>query len=583
MTQLSVPPITFPLLPAPREQRFSAQRVTGREPSVWIGADMPWLQGYALTVHENGTVAINAADAAGAFYAKQTLTQLERLCDGQLPVGQVRDWPDLRIRGVMLDISRDKVPTFETLLAIVDRLAEWKVNHLELYAEHTFAYPGHEVVWHEAGAMTAEEIEQLDDYCAARHIELVPNQNCLGHMARWLKHPPYTGLAMAPEGYVMLGLQRPPSTIEPTNPASLALVRGLLGELVPHFHHTRFVNVGLDEPWEMPADRIDDYLEWVRTLRALPEIDGLELLVWGDILAGEPERIRALPDGVTVCEWGYDAGHPFEARARVYEQCGRPFWTAPGTSSWLTILGRITNVRANCAEAVDAAVAHGGAGMLNTDWGDQGHLQYLPISEPGLAYGAAVAWCAQANRDLDLGTVLSAHCYGDRTGELAAALLALGDAYLALTPQIGNVASLVLHLYWPQLRIGRPPLEGVTADEYTAVEAVLAQAFAALERARPSRADGALVLDELRNAIELVAILCSDARARLRGDGALASIPAAERELLADRLRPVIKEHERLWLARNRPGGLRESRAWLEHLLQCYETGTTDRTWGGPE
>ena len=239
-------------------------------------------------------------------------------------------------------------------------------------------------------------------------------------------------------------------------------------------------------------------------------------------------------------------------------------------------------MRANCAEAVDAAVAHGGIGMLNTDWGDQGHLQYLPISEPGLAYGAAVAWSAPTNRDIDLGPALSAHCYGDPTGQLAEALLALGDAYLALTPQIGNVASLVLHLYWPQLRIGRPPLEGGTADEYAAVEAVLAQAFAALERARPSRADGALVLDELRNAIELVAILCSDARARLRGDGALASIPAADRELLADRLRPVIKEHERLWLARNRPGGLRESRAWLEHLLQCYETGETERTWGGP-
>ena len=44
-----------------------------------------------------------------------------------------------------------------------------------------------------------------------------------------------------------------------------------------------------------------------------------------------------------------------------------------------------------------------------------GHLQYLPISEPGLAYGAAVSWCLETNRDLDLGAALDLHCYDDRT------------------------------------------------------------------------------------------------------------------------------------------------------------------------
>ena len=57
--------------------------------------------------------------------------------------------------------------------------------------------------------------------------------------------------------------------------------------------------------------------------------------------------------------------------------------------------------------ASDAAAAHGGAGLLNTDWGDQGHLQYLPVSEPGFAYGAAMAWCRETNRDLDLAAVLN--------------------------------------------------------------------------------------------------------------------------------------------------------------------------------
>ncbi len=565
------------LLPIPRHVDVGARTVVAREPTVHLGASGLPAEGYAITITDDA-VTVDAADDAAAFYARATLAQLARLHDGELPVGEIRDWPDLPVRAVMLDIARDKVPTMATLLALVDRLATWKINQIQLYSEHTFAYRDHEVVWRDASPMTAEEIRTLDAYCAERHVELVPNQNCLGHMGRWLQHDEYRHLAMAPTPDQP---DRAPTTIEPTNPASLALVRDLLAELLPNFSRQRFVNVGLDEPWELPAERIDDYLEWVRVLRALPELDGREMLIWGDILAGEPDRIQALPDGVTVCEWGYDAGYPFESRAATYDQCGKPFWTAPGTSSWLTILGRVTNMRSTCQEAVDATIGHGGGGALNTDWGDNGHLQYLPISEPGLAYGAAVSWCAARNHDLDLGAALSAHCYDDPTGVVGETLVALGDAYLGITPQMMNVSALVLPLYWPQLTAGRWPLKGARADEYEAVDAQLALCRDALTRAQPRRADRALVLDELRNGIALVSLLARDGRARVEGDGALASIPSAQRSRFADELRPVIAEHERLWLARNRSGGLRDSLAWLENLLHCYETGEVDFTWNG--
>lgn len=566
------------LLPIPRHVELGARTVAVSEPRVQLGASQLPPEGYVITIDADGSVMIEAADPAGLFYARATLTQLERLHDGVLPVGEVRDWPDLPVRAVMLDIARDKVPTMATLFALIDRLAEWKVNQIQLYSEHTFAYRAHEVVWRDASPMTAEEIRAVDEYCRERHIELVPNQNCLGHMGRWLAHDEYRQLAMAPSADQP---DRAPTTIEPTNPESLALVRGLLGELLPNFSHERFVNVGLDEPWELPPERIDDYLEWVRVLRALPELDGREMLIWSDVLGGEPEHIRALPDGVTVCEWFYDAGHAFDARAATYAECDTPFWTAPGTSSWLTILGRVSNMRANHLEAVDATIAHGGRGVLNTDWGDNGHLQYLPISEPGLAYGAAVAWCATTNRDLDLGAALSVHCYDDPSGALGETIVTLGDMYLGITPQMINVSALALPLYWPQLVAGRWPLKHAVADEYEAVTAELAVSRDALGRARPRRADGALVLEELHNAIALVSILARDGRARVEGDGSLASVPAVERARLADDLRPVIAEHERLWLARNRPGGLSDSLAWLDHLRGCYESGGADFTWNG--
>ena len=153
----------------------------------------------------------------------------------------------------------------------------------------------------------------------------------------------------------------------------------------------------------------------------------------------------------------------------------------------------------------------------------------------------------------------------------------LGDAHRELTPQVGNVASSVLHLYYPQLQLGRGPLAGVQAAEYAAIEATLDDVDARLDLARPGRADGALVIAELRNTIALVRVLCRDARARLAGDGSLASVPERRRQALARDLDAVIAAHETLWHARNRPGGFVDSVAHLTRLRRAYETGAVWR------
>jgi hypothetical protein len=565
-------PATEPvLLPQPRKLALSDQTVDDREPTVSRDRTMR-PESYRLRIGSQ-MVDLTAADDAGEAYGRATLAQLARVYDNRLPIGAIDDWPDLSVRAVMLDISRDKVPTIATLKTLIDRLAGWKINQVQLYTEHTFAFRDHEEVWRDASPLTADEIRGLDRYCSERHVELVPNQNCLGHAERWLQHDRYRHLALAPEGFFAFGEQRSPSTLDPRNPEALELARSWLAELLPNFTSRR-VHVGLDEPWELRADQIDDYLAWVSQLRALHEVDGRELLMWGDILGARPELVGRLPDGVTICEWGYDADFDFASRAAVLADAGRPFWLCPGTSSWLTVLGRFTNMVGNCSAAVDAAIAHGGAGVLNTDWGDRGHLQYLPVSEPGFAYGAAVSWCIDTNRDLDVATALDVHCYDDEAGELGTALVRLGDSHLELTPQIGNVASSVIHLYFPQLQIGRGPLKGARASEYEAIQATLDDVGTHLDRARPGRADGALVIAELRNAIALVQILCRDGRARVAGDGSLASIPEATRLALASELDEVIAAHDTLWHARNRPGGFADSVANLTRLRRAYESGS---------
>ncbi|HEY1832009.1 MAG TPA: family 20 glycosylhydrolase [Acidimicrobiales bacterium] len=572
-------PRAIVLLPMPRQVELTGEVVPFRPAVHRIDQALP-AQGYVLEIGADG-VAISGADQAALFYGETTLNQLAAVEAGSLPAGVIRDHPDQLVRGVMLDISRDKVPTMATLRALIDRLAAMKVNHFELYSEHTFAYQHHGDVHGAASPLSAAEISELATYCAERHIELTPNQNCLGHMNRWLAHDRYRPLAICPDGFTdPFGMKRQPMTIEPTNPDSLTLVRQLLAELLPLFSSRR-VHVGLDEAWELPHRRIDDFMAWVRTLRALPELEGREMLMWGDMLLGHPDSLRDLPEGVTICEWGYDEDHPYEERCAALAAAGVPFWVAPGTSSWTSVLGRLTNMAHTCASAARAGLAHGAVGYLNTDWGDQGHLQQAIVSDPGFAYGAAVSWCLETNESINLAAALSAHVFDDPSGGLAAALLRLGDLHRLVTPQFPNMSAVVSNLYYPQLPVGRSLTEGLTLDELDAVDDSLDQARDDAERSASHRSDADQLGAEVRFSIDLVSLLVRDARARMQTDGHIGSVPETVRLELASELGALIERYRTLWLARNRPGGLSDSLSWLENLRSAYETGRPDPTWGG--
>ena len=164
--------------------------------------------------------------------------------------------------------------------------------------------------------------------------------------------------------------------------------------------------------------------------------------MWGDILGGDPDRIAALPDGVTVCEWGYDAGHPFDVRAAAtyadarYARSG----SRPGTSSWLTILGRTTNMRAQQRRGRRRRGSRTAAAGSSTPTGaTRATCSTCRSASPGLAYGAAVAWCVDSNRDLDLGAALvHALLRRSRPASSAQTLVELGDLYLDAHPADGE-------------------------------------------------------------------------------------------------------------------------------------------------
>ena len=511
-------------------------------------------QGYRLRISDDG-VSITAPDDAGAFYAKMTVRQIARQCGDTLPACEIEDRPDFQARGVLLYISGRKVPKMETLYALVDEFAEWKINHLELGIEHTFAYRNHRDVWEHASPMTHEEIRALDAYCRERFIELVPHQQSFGHLQRWLELPRYRDLAEDPDH---------PFSLCPTDPRSIALLEELYAELLPCFTSRKF-NVCCDEVIlgvrsKAECDRVGKgrvYLDFLRKVHDLVKRHGRTMHFWADIILHHPELVGEIPRDAVALVWGYASDAPFNRDCPILAKAGLPFYVCPGTSSWNSLIGMTDNCLANLRLASHCGRKHGAIGYLNTDWGDNGHLQHLPVSYLGFAAGAALGWCYDANRTETFIDALNVHVFRDRAGVMGKVVYDLGNTYLLDGWHVTNGTAEFLLVYAVP---NDDVFQMVTTERLQAVREHVREVMSRLDGARMDRPDAELVKAEIANNARMVLFGCERGLAIQSGK----LTDAATRGALSADIQSIIDEHRRLWLARNREGGLSETTKILE-------------------
>lgn len=541
-------------------------------------------EAYRLSIGQD--IRITASTHAGLRLGAHTLVQIARLHPDALPKLEIDDAPSFAHRGVMLDVSRDRVPTMAHLKHTVDLLAGLKINQLQLYTEHTFAYAGHEAAWRDSSPITPAEARELDAYCSARGVELVPNQNCFGHLAHWLKLPRYLHLAeIEGDGSWMFLFfeRRGPFSLCPTNPESERFVDDLLSQLVPNFGSS-MVNIGCDETFDvghgrskawvearaaerggtdMAKDRarVELYFEFVSKIAAVCRRLGRRPMMWGDIAVSHPERLNLMPDGMIGLAWWYEPTDRFTAWVESLREHGHEAWVCPGTSSWRSFTGRTHERRGNIADAAEQGLKSGATGLLTCDWGDLGHRQQWPVSVIGLAHGAHAAWNAEKSRGFDA-RAASVHALGDASMRVGPWLEALGDADRAIREGHGltNATALFNDLHPPVPALVEPGKRAIGAalEEWLPVRETLES----LRSSMPGVSDP-LMDRELRHTLR-VATFAADHAIGHRRPGGLA---AAERGRLRDELTQILAEHEELWMTRSRPGGLAHSSGFYRTVL----------------
>ncbi len=533
-------------------------------------------EGYRLAICD-GSILIEAATDNGFFLANQTLLQLKLLSPASCPSLLIDDEPVLGVRGYMLDISRCKVPKMEQLFRLVDLLALFKFNQLQLYTEHTFAYSRHREVWSDATPMTPNEVKQLKVYCSERFIELVPNQNAFGHMERWLKHESYKDLAESPDGFhhPITGW-RPSGTVLYPDDKAIKLIDGLLDELLPCFD-SDWVHLGCDEPWELGQGRSSEkaeevgrhqiFKEYVTELHALLAKRDKQMLFWSDELRENPRRIDEFPENAIPVVWGYESDHPFDEECCVYAELDRPFMIAPGDSSWNSFSGRIDNARSNIKRAAMSARRNGALGMLLTSWGDNGHQQVWPAQLSGLTIFSVASWNPDKLDELNVSEALNCFIFADQKGGLGAFWEALAkiDSHIPVRINPANSSFPYDALYQPSQKVHHA-FNGFSHDCLFKALDLLDHCQKLLSRAKPSCDDAGWLIDESQLAFDQTYAGLKRAEAILKGNMSLLDNIDCD---------SIIHRFERTWLLRNRRGGLAES---LERMKHCPNGSPPVRT-----
>jgi len=533
---------------------------------------------YRLEIRSGGVI-LSAPTTNGLRHGLQTFCQLVTP-SGRVPAVDILDQPDFRDRGIMLDVSRGKVPTRETLEDLVDLCSRLRLNVLMLYVEHTFDFKRHPEIGKGASPLDAETMLALDVYAADRGVELIPCLQSLGHMERVLEIDRYASLAESDRLW----------SLSPSNPGTYALLEDLYDEFLPLFRSKRF-NANCDEPFDLGRGQSAKrsprktpgrlFADHVQKLDQLSSQHGKQLMVWADFAHGHPDELARINRSVVLIDWWYEESFDADRLGKLRRK-GFEVWASPGTSTWNCLFPRVANSMGNIARWSAAGKKHGATGLLNTDWGDFGHYNALGVSLHSYAWGAQHGWSG----DTEITTfdrAFGRHVFAENDGKIGALYRKLGAIHEVGFPVANGSAP--QYLYFDALgpsfflqHCKRSALESSLRKLEPILRSIRSSAFegAGNDFIGLARQEIAWAADATRLALEkgIAAGEYNDWRAT---PGSLKSAArrrlALRLEALADEQAEQLRRLQTLWLARSEVSDFESTRKRVRRSIAGLRSG----------
>jgi hypothetical protein len=264
---------------------------------------------------------------------------------------------------------------------------------------------------------------------------------------------------------------------------------------------------------------------------------------------------------MVLLNWEYEQDGTNICRTREIAEAGMPLMVCPGTSGWLTHGSRLKSSIGNVSNFAARGRKHKAEGLLNTDWGDQGHRNFLGVSLHGFAHGAAHAWNGKGVDDARFTENFCYHVFGERTKRMAEAMRLLGNTYITCGCPSRNESLLYHALVEPLLHAKPPTRSPIEMMSETGLQEILDQLSDAKLWPAVSKSMGdfeRLALRELKLAARMDCLASRRAlTAKALRSGKTVRSTGLRR--LSRQMHNMAEDFRKLWLSRNKVSRLQDN------------------------
>lgn len=198
----------------------------------------------------------------------------------------------------------------EYLPQLLADLASQRINAVLVEYEDIFPFQSIDIAFDPRVTWTPEVLISFQAGAKQYGIEVIPLQQCLGHLEYVFRWKQYHKFALD-RSY--------PSTLDINNPKAKALIFAMLDEVIAAHPESRYIHVGMDEAHALVAhaqangqDVVALFFDWLDELCTLCERHGKAPLIWSDMLEDHisPQSLKLFAkfkNRVVLCPWDYSS------------------------------------------------------------------------------------------------------------------------------------------------------------------------------------------------------------------------------------------------------------------------------------
>lgn len=240
---------------------------------------------------------------------------------------------DFRVKGFHLDL-RIQVMQPQALRNFAKELSDLGINTLVVEWEASYPYQSHAVISNNL-AYTRNDIKSFIEYCNSLNIEVIPLQQCFGHVEYILRNQRYSKLRED---------KKEISQVCPMETEADSLLFSDLFADIASLHPSKYIHIGGDETYLLgKCDKCRQkaetqgksklFVDYMKMMCNIVIKQGKIPIMWADILLKHPEAADELPKQTVFIDWNYGWKSDYFGDIKALQKNGLVFWGSPSIRS----------------------------------------------------------------------------------------------------------------------------------------------------------------------------------------------------------------------------------------------------------